>query len=112
MNNEIKVKIDPQTFAGGAFIGKLNAAIAQVIGNIRDSSTDANEKREITVKLVFRPDKERRIIHTTVGTAVKLAPAESVGTVLTVEQGTEPDELEVFEYDGEIAGQMRMDGML
>ena len=112
MNSNITVNIDPQTFAGGAFIGKLNAAIAQVISNIRDENTDAAEKREITVKLVFRPDKERRIIHTTVGTAVKLAPAESVGTVLTVEEGVQPDELAVFEYDGEIAGQMRREGML
>lgn len=112
MNSNITVNIDPQTFAGGAFIGKLNAAIAQVISNIRDSSTDATEKREITVKLVFRPDTERRIIHTTVGTAVKLAPAETVGTVLTIESGADPDELDVYEYDGEIAGQMRMEGML
>ena len=105
----ITVNIDPQTFAGGAFIGKLNDAVAQVIANIQDVKTDATEKREITVKLVFRPDSERRIIHTAVGTAVKLAPTEAVGTVLTVEPGEDPDEIEVFEYDGEIAGQMRME---
>lgn len=109
MNKNISVNIDPQTFAGGAFIEKLNDAVAQVIANIQDIKTDASEKREIVVKLIFRPDSERRIIHTTVGTAVKLAPTEAVGTVLAVEPGEDADELAVFECDGEIAGQMRMD---
>ena len=57
MENNINVSIDPKTFAGGAFIEKLNHAITQVISNIRDQNTDASEKREITVKLVFRSDK-------------------------------------------------------
>ncbi len=112
MENNINVSIDPKTFAGGAFIEKLNHAITQVISNIRDQNTDASEKREITVKLVFRSDKDRRMISTTIGTAVKLAPAESVGTFLTVEEGADPDELDVSEYDGEITGQLRMEGAL
>ena len=109
MKNSV-VNIDPGTMAGGAFAAKLNQAIGQVIENIRDLNTDATEKREVTVKLVFRADDSRRMVGMTIGTAVKLAPAATVGTALVIEDDPYgSDEVTVTEYDGQVAGQMQME---
>lgn len=107
--NKAMINIDPATLAGGAFAAKLNQAIGQVIENIRDLNTEATEKREITMKLVFRADTSRKMVGMTIGTAVKLAPAESVGTALLIEDDPDDgEEITVSEYDGQITGQMRM----
>ena len=105
---KLKAKINLETLADGAFTQKLNEALLQVAENIQNTNTEATARRSITVTLKFDPDKDRELIRTTIAVQTKLAAAESIDTKMVM--GVDEDgEIELREYDGQVAGQMRLD---
>ena len=107
----VNININPATLAGGAFMEKLNDAIAQVVSNIQNQQADPTEKREVTIKLVFRADQDRRVVTSTIGMAVKLAPTESVSTAFIMDHDDyDEEELTVREFDArQVIGQMSLE---
>lgn len=105
---KLKAKINLETLADGAFTQKLNEALLQVAENIQNTNTEATARRSITVTLKFDPDKDRELIRTTIAVQTKLAAAESIDTKMVM--GVDEDgEIELREYDGQVAGQMQLD---
>lgn len=103
-----KARINLETLADGAFTQKLNEALLQVAENIQNTNTEATARRSITVTLKFDPDKDRELIRTTIAVQVRLAAAESIDAKMVI--GVSDDgEIELREYDGQVAGQMRLD---
>lgn len=109
MKTKARSYINPATFAGGAFMEKLNDAILKVADNIQDVNTDATAKRVITVQITFKPNKSRQTANANIAVSMKLAPTESIDTQIAMGKNLRTDELEVAEYDGQVFGQMRLD---
>lgn len=103
-----KSRINLETLADGAFTQKLNEALLQVAENIQNANTEATARRSITVTLKFDPDKDRELIRTTISVQTKLAAAESIDTKMVMGVGTD-GEIELREYDGQVAGQMKFE---
>jgi hypothetical protein len=60
----------------------FNAELQKVKNNISDLTTSATTKREIILKISFKPDKEREKIETDVSVSSKLCPIEPFKTNL------------------------------
>lgn len=103
-----KSRINLETLADGAFTQKLNEALLQVAENIQNANTEATARRSITVTLKFDPDKDRELIRTTISVQTKLAAAESIDTKMVMGVGAD-GEIELREYDGQVAGQMKFE---
>lgn len=65
--------IDATELAGGDLIDKLNAAIAEVAGNVLDSSTPPKAPRKILAEITFRPDGGREVLDVSIDVSTKLA---------------------------------------
>jgi uncharacterized protein YpiB (UPF0302 family) len=65
--------------AGGAVDIHFDRELQKVVNNIKDAETEANKKREITIKLVFEPDSSRDVSTITIESSSKLAPKRSSG---------------------------------
>lgn len=105
---KLKARINLETLADGAFTQKLNEALLQVAENIQNTNTEATARRSITVTLKFDPDKDRELIRTTIAVQTKLAAAESIDAKMIMGVGAD-GRIELREYDGQVAGQMRLD---
>lgn len=62
------------TIAGGAVEMRVAEEIEKVLRNIDDPNTDAQAKREITVRLTFKPSKTRSSAELAVLVTSKLQP--------------------------------------
>lgn len=63
---------------GGLAVERFDDELAKVLTNIVDPNTPANAKREITLKLGFKPDKGRDLGAVEILVSSKLAPAEKM----------------------------------
>ena len=106
---KVKSVINLESLARGAFAEKLNVAIREVAENIQNPNTDATAKRGVTVNIKFSPDKNRQMVSATISVTTKLAPAESVDTIMIVGRDANNGDIEIAEYDGEIRGQTFID---
>lgn len=68
--------------ADGAVQEKILLELAQIFENIQDPNTVAETKRTLTIKLDFKPDKNRQIINTDINLVSKLAPSAPIGTTI------------------------------
>jgi hypothetical protein len=70
------------TLAGGAAVERFDRELSRVLNNIADVNTDAEQVREITLKIKFKPTAEREhgLIAVRVGAESKLAAAKAHGT--------------------------------
>jgi hypothetical protein len=75
------IKLDAYSLNGGRIYEEFESAMRKVLKNILDQSTDASAKREIILKVGFKPQKDNRgIITTELHCDVKLAPPkDSIG---------------------------------
>ena len=74
-------RISVATIKNGAAVELIDAAIQQVLENVVDPDTDAKTKRSVTLKLGFKPDKDRDQMGVTIDVSTSLAPHDTVGTV-------------------------------
>lgn len=76
-----------ENLKGGAAIEMFDNALLEVWNNIHDPNTDAEAKREITLKVAFKPSKDRTHSPVSIKVEKKLAPQSAV--VTTVNIGTD-----------------------
>ncbi len=68
--------------AGGALREQFDAAWEELIANIRDPNTDAEEVREINIKVRVAPDKNRAKFATRVRVTTKLSGLQPMADTL------------------------------
>lgn len=61
---------------GGGVIEALNDAIAVLAANMADVNTQPDKQRELTLKVKFKPNKERSFVTITHEVTTKLAPQQ------------------------------------
>jgi hypothetical protein len=81
--NEIE-ELSVATMLGGAIIERVNDELARVMMNVVDPNTPATAKREVTLKISFKPEKDRSMGNASVAVTSKLAAAEQMGTRLFI----------------------------
>lgn len=74
---------------GGAVIEAADCALQEVFENILDPNTEATQTREVTVKLIFKPGKERKTSAILVKVDRKLAAQAPFDTTIAIGKGLE-----------------------
>lgn len=69
---------------GGLAVERFDDELAKMLANIVDPNTPPTAKREITLKMSFKPDKGRDLGAVEIQVSSKLAPAEKMGTRLFI----------------------------
>lgn len=67
--------------AGGRAVARFDDELAHVLENIADPNTEAKTPRAITLRVVFKPDEERRNVDIAISAMSKTAPTKVVKTV-------------------------------
>ncbi len=68
--------------AGGAAEELFQNALAMVLDNLQDPNTDWKKKRQITLRIAFHTDEERRNAHCEIGCETRLAGIKPVPTIV------------------------------
>lgn len=103
MNHETQKSI--LQMARGAIQERADYEMSRLLANILDANTSATAKRELTIKLILKPDNERQNIVVSCTASSKLAPTSPVVTSLYV-----ADENNVVEMVPQIPGQFSFSG--
>ncbi|HGA1205579.1 TPA: hypothetical protein ACIRGN_000877 [Streptococcus suis] len=74
------IGLDLSSIADGGLQEKLNNELARVIENILDPNTDPTVKREVSIKLVLKPNDQRNSVDTIMEVKSKLAPQVKLST--------------------------------
>lgn len=80
MKNEEKLSL--VNLKSGAAVELFDLALQKVLDNIADINTKSDAKREITLKVIFKPTYDREGGKVEIECAAKLASAPSVGSIL------------------------------
>lgn len=86
----------------GAAEELFNREMERVLENIEDPSTAPAEKREITLKFIITPNKQREMGELEIKASSKLAPAKSTNSTMVFQDGGifEPDYVQQqFNFD-------------
>lgn len=98
----------------GKIMESADYALEQIMANINDINTNDKKKRELTIKLTFVPQNDRREVKMSVQTVTKLVPINPVETTLfnVLEQNRETGEVVnvLKEMTGQAPGQIDFDG--
>lgn len=78
--SESESRVSLVNLMGGLAVERFDDELARVLANIVDPNTPAAAKREVTLKLSFKPDKGRDLGQVDIAVSSKLAPAEKVST--------------------------------
>lgn len=95
----MEIPVTLRDIAGGAANELFDRGLEQIIENIADPNTDANATRVMTLKFIFKPDKDRRGVMVGIVPSTKLAPANGAGTVIYVGQRKADGQVMVVESD-------------
>lgn len=74
MEQQDPIKLE--TLAGGAALERFDYELQRVFENIMDPNTRPDLVRNVTLKVTFRPNKDRNFGPVTIEAAAKLAPLE------------------------------------
>ncbi len=74
------------TLLDGVAVARFDDELAKVLRNIVDPNTPAEAKREVTLKVSIKPDRDRDLGKVAVSVSSKLAPPEMVGTRIFIAQ--------------------------
>lgn len=72
------------TLANGALLELFGAELARVLTNIQDPNTDHKAKREIALRITFKPDENRDVTDILVAASCKLAGIKAVRSQLFI----------------------------
>lgn len=95
--------------ADGAVQEKILLELAQIFENIQDPNTVAETKRTLTIKLDFKPDKNRQIINTDINLVSKLAPSAPIGTTILTGKDLITGRIDAKELKSSVPGQTYID---
>jgi len=71
----------------GAAIERFDRALQDVIANTQDPNTSPTAKREITLKVTFKPDDERFLTAFDINCSVKLAGPKPLKSACVIDTG-------------------------
>lgn len=91
-------RISLDSLCGGALSEKINMDLAKIGRNIMDPNTDPEKARKLTITMIFKPDKTRQMIKTTMDTKIVTAPLVAAETVLMIGQDIRTGRVEISEY--------------
>lgn len=80
---------EPITLASiynGAVIEAVDHEIQNVLANISDVNTSSGAARTVTLKLKFKPNKDRNLANLTFQASSQLAPAEALETSILIDR--------------------------
>ncbi|WP_029185605.1 hypothetical protein [Streptococcus suis] len=103
------IGLDLSSIADGGLQEKLNNELARVIENILDPNTDPTVKREVSIKLVLKPNDQRNSVDTIMEVKSKLAPQVKLSTTILVGQNYETGEIYANELLSAMPGQTFFD---
>ncbi|MBO8083177.1 hypothetical protein F6P92_05100 [Streptococcus suis] len=103
------IGLDLSNIADGGLQEKLNNELARVIENILDPNTDPTVKREVSIKLVLKPNDQRNSVDTIMEVKSKLAPQVKLSTTILVGQNYETGEIHANELLSAMPGQTFFD---
>lgn len=103
------IGLDLSSIANGGLQEKLNNELARVIENILDPNTDPTVKREVSIKLVLKPNDQRNSVDTIMEVKSKLAPQVKLSTTILVGQNYETGEIHANELLSAMPGQTFFD---
>src|SRR5690606_14291090 len=95
--------------ANGAIQEKLDYELKKVFDNIHDKNTKAQDKRNITIKLEFKPDENRQTVSVTSEFTTKLANVEGVSTTVLTGRDLHTGNIEARELKSSSPGQTYFD---
>lgn len=72
------------TLANGALLELFGAELARVLTNIQDPNTDHKAKREISLRITFKPNEARDVTDINVAASCKLAGIKPVHSMLFI----------------------------
>lgn len=106
-----KERMTLANMCGGGVQEYIDRALAKVSDNILDINTEAKKKREITVRIIFEPNKDdREDVAVKVKTSVKLAPETGIDTQLFISRDFKSGTISLIEHaKGQIKGQLTFD---
>lgn len=106
-----KERMTLANMCGGGVQEYIDRALAKVSDNILDINTEAKKKREITVRIIFEPNKDdREDVAVKVQTSVKLAPETGIDTQLFISRDFKSGTISLIEHaKGQIKGQLTFD---
>lgn len=84
MAQEEEERVSLTNLMHGLAVERFDDELAKVLANIVDPNTPPAAKREITLKVSFKPDKNRDMGAVEIAVSSKLAPAEKVTTRLFI----------------------------
>ena len=73
-------------FAGGELTRLIRKGINEILDNIRDEGTTPQARRTLTVKITFRPAKDRKNMKIQIETRVNKAPVRATETNMFIGQ--------------------------
>ncbi|HEL1763685.1 TPA: hypothetical protein TXY87_001372 [Streptococcus suis] len=103
------IGLDLSSIADGGLQEKLNNELARVIENILDPNTDPTVKREVSIKLVLKPNDQRNSVDTIMEVKSKLATQVKLSTTILVGQNYETGEIHANELLSAMPGQTFFD---
>ena len=104
-----RIDLPLSDLANGAIQEKLDYELNKVFNNIHDLNTKAQDKRGITIKLEFKPDKNRQTVSVDSSFATKLANIEGVSTIVLTGKDLASGNVEAKELKSSIPGQTYFD---
>lgn len=92
------VKINLEEFAGGELQEKVQAAMEDVVKNMKDPKTAWKDKRKITIELTFSQNENRDYCICDIQVKKKLASEKKIETYLEIGRDWKTGEVYAQEY--------------
>jgi len=80
--------MDLETFAAGKLLKLIRSGIREILENISNDETPATAKRTLTIKITFKPEKDRKNLKVQIESKINKAPVRTVQTNMFVGQDT------------------------
>ena len=92
---------------GGAAAERFNDALQDVLRNVFDPNTSAKARRQITLTVTVKPDKNRKTAIFEIDVKRKTAPHETLSSTCFIEKNGK-GQVVAYEDNGQLEGQMDM----
>ena len=91
--------ISMDNFRGGELLEVFNQGMRDIAKNIANPNTDPEKARTLTIKLTFKPDKNRRGAKVLISPNVSLAPPLAGETMMLIGQDARTGNIQMSEID-------------
>ncbi|SHO50136.1 hypothetical protein [Anaerocolumna xylanovorans] len=102
--------MDIDKFANGNLIKQIREGIKEILNNIADDRTPSKARRCLTIKITFRPNKDRKNIKIFIETKINKAPVRSTEANMFIGQNTNGEPV-FYNSEVQIPGQISIEKM-